>query len=159
MSTKPKATTQGAPKGNPPPAPESQGVAAVHTALEDAVCGVAVAMGLQLGMEGETFTPPMETHLRGKVMIERSAAAALGKDAPTRHDGRLEITIATKAGLGTSPAMAVAQSVLQRLARGMELPFSGGEVILCTGMAAPHGQQTDRARALVTIPFYAFTTE
>lgn len=120
---------------------------------------VAVQLGLALGLEGETFTPPLDTHLRGKILLESSAAASLGPDALTRHDGKLEITVSAKAGLGMSTAAAVASQVVKYLPRGKSLPLERGEITLRSHELTTLGDQTDRSRVLVHIPFYAFTKE
>lgn len=142
-----------------PPSPPT-GNADLYSVLEKALQATATDMALALGMEGETFTPPMTTHLRGTVRLTSSGAASLGSAALNRHDGQLEITVVATAGLGLGPAMAVAQAVLKHLPRGTSYPLQhGGQATLRAGQVNPHGEQKDRSRALVVIPFYAFTKD
>lgn len=139
---------------------DPQGLAALHAALETALRETARVLRLPLGMEGEVFTPPPDTHLRGKISIDTAAAASLGPNALTRADGTLEIIVAVQAGLGMSTAMSVAQAVLRALPRGRHMSFHGnGRLVLSGGSATPEGLHTDRSRVAVHIPFYALYQE
>lgn len=127
--------------------------------LREHVARLAGKMDLPVAFEGCAFIAPGGPWLACAVRDERERAAGLGRDAPLRVDGRLEIAVMALAGRGAGETGSIAARLAGAFPYGFGLdchtPWGSGEIVFAapkTGAAYADG---GRVKVVVSIGFYA----
>ena len=136
--------------------------ASLSEVLRRALREAAGALDVPLSLPGEPFFLPPGPFARATVALEETRAAALGRLAPSRTDGALELETAVPAASGAAAAEDVARRFARFFPRGKSLPVRdagglGARGHIVFGEPVAGAARCDGARLLATVrlPFYA----
>lgn len=129
----------------------------VSDALECAVVDCAANLELPLGLEGRPFVAPAATHLRCRIEMDETRAAALGSSAPKRVDGGLRITAVSLASSGPDEARAKMAAVADffQPGRGLDVDVDegAGEIVFGAPVDKEESAADGRVRVCATFRF------
>lgn len=127
--------------------------------LRGHVFSLAEGMNLPVAFAGEPFVAPGGPWLACSVGNIREKAAGIGKNAPLRIDGSLEIAVMALAGGDIEQAGCLAARVAAAFPHGFGLecqtPLGSGEIVFAAPVTCEAATDGGRIRIEVRIGFYA----
>lgn len=127
--------------------------------LQEFVADHAKTLGLPVTFKGEPFIAPPGPYIRCAIGSYSEKAAGIGKYAPLRVDGKLELELETLAGDGSENLSCLAERVAGIFPYGLGLDYEGpqgsGEIIFAAPSTNTPDADAGRVRITVGIGFYA----
>lgn len=127
--------------------------------LHEYVAYQAEKLGLPVFFAGEALIAPASPYMRCSPGSCSAKAAGIGKFAPIRVDGKLELTLEILAGAGVEKLTCAAERVAEMFPYGLGLDYSGpqgnGEIVFSAPTTSEPETDAGRVRIILTIGFYA----
>lgn len=127
--------------------------------LQDYVICEAEKLGLPVFFAGEPFIAPAGPYWRCSIGSLTEKAAGVGKFAPLRVDGKLELAIEMLAGAGSETLSCAAEHAAGIFSYGLGLDCKGsqgsGEIVFSAPTTGEPETDAGRARIKLSIGFYA----
>lgn len=131
---------------------------ALRALLESELRAFSAPRNLPVAVENRHFAPTARPWLAAALMVSEEQAAALGRDAPDKLVGFMQVDVVTEAGRGTAEADGLKDALAAHFAR-RRLAGHGLTVMVSGVSAAPSGYVRDGDYVLpVDVRFTAYAT-